>query len=32
MNFLISEAWAADPAPAGANGGLMGFLPLVIFC
>ena len=30
MNFLISEAWAADPAPAGMNGGLMGFLPLVI--
>ncbi len=30
MNFLISEAWAADPAPAGANGGIMGFLPLVV--
>ena len=30
MNFLISEAWAADPAPATTNGGLMGFLPLVL--
>ena len=30
MNFLISEAWAADPVPAAANGGLMGFLPLVV--
>ena len=30
MNFLISEAWAADPAPAGADSGLMGFLPLVV--
>lgn len=29
MNFLISEAWAADPAPAGVNGGIMGFLPLI---
>lgn len=30
MNFLISEAWAADPAPAAANGGLLSFAPLVI--
>ena len=30
MNFLISDAWAAEPAAAAANGGLMGFLPLVV--
>ncbi len=31
MNLLISNAWAADPAPAAANGGgLLGFLPLII--
>ena len=30
MNFPISDAWAAESAPAAANGGLMGFLPLVV--
>ena len=31
MNFLISDAQAADPAPAaGAGGGLLGFLPLIV--
>lgn len=31
MSFLISEAWAAEPAaPGAAGGGLVGFLPLII--
>lgn len=29
-DFLIANAWAADPAPANAAGGLLGFLPLII--
>jgi preprotein translocase subunit YajC len=29
MNLIISTAWAADPAPP-ANGGLIGFLPLIL--
>lgn len=30
MNFLVSEAWAADAPAGGATGGLLSFLPLVI--
>lgn len=30
LSLIISDAQAADPAPAGAAGGLMSFLPLVI--
>lgn len=30
VDFLIADAWAADPAPAAAGGGLLGFLPLIV--
>lgn len=30
LSLIISDAQAADPAPAGAAGGLMSFLPLII--
>lgn len=30
MNFLISDAYAADPAAPGAGGGILGFLPLIV--
>ena len=29
-DLLIANAWAADPGPAAAGGGLLGFLPLII--
>ena len=30
LSLIISDAQAADPAPAGAAGGLMSFLPLIV--
>lgn len=30
MNFLLSDAWAADAPPPDAAGGLISFLPLII--
>jgi preprotein translocase subunit YajC len=30
LSLVIADAHAADPAPAGATGGLMTFLPLII--